>query len=529
MHSFSVSKSISATGTSTITFQNSQSGTADGQRPQGSLMGLSTTAHTPESSLIPATYHQQDELGLLSEPSTTQLTPFEALATHQTATFEDHHQEQSASSLSLSNEPSRSQRSSQPVEDVALIVRKEQYPDPTDKWIVMTGDKERPFQCGYEGCGRKYIRKVSLQTHFVTHTGDSKLRCYLGECTGTVIYRNTRALTRHIHSHHSFERMFKCIICHKRFRFQHNLKHHRDHVHFKKSKSSSAASTSTMTSGASQPESAAGQRQQGSYLGLSTSVHTPESTHILASYPQDELRFLSADDLRFLSDIDISEISIPHIDPFEALATQQIITFEDQDQVQKQPDEFPLPFDELLQPVDDVDPMAKEDPDEVSLSILPSLNVHIRQVLSGIAPEAVATGIAGVPNLPSDQYQAKQSPDLINTNKWIIVDKSQKRAYKCGYQGCDKSYLTRPHLKRHFVKHTGTSKFKCPHPKCVRNKYFGDSTLLKRHIASKHALEKPFQCDRCNKRFTRKEGLKHHREHVHYPENEQKSPKRKKK
>ena len=542
MDSFSVSKSISAisasttTSTSTTTSQNSQPGTANGQRPRGSFMSLSTTAHTPESSLIPATYHQQDELGLSSEIGSTQINPFEALATHQTATFDDHHQEQSASSLSLSNGPSRSQRSSQPVEDVAPIVREEQSPDPTGKWIMMSGSKKRPFQCGYKGCGRKYIRKVSLQTHFVTHTGDSKLRCYLGECTGTVIYRNTRALTRHIHSHHSFERMFKCKICHKRFRFQHNLKSHRDHVHFKKSKSSSAASTtytastSTMTSGSSQPESAAGQqRQQGSYVGLSTTVHTPESRHIPASYPQDELRFLSADDLRFLSDIDVSEISTPHIDPFEALATQQIITFEDQDQVQKQPNEFPLPFDELLQPVDDVDPMAKEDPDEASLSILPSLNVHIRQILSGIVPEAVATGIAGVPNLPSDQYQAKQNPDPINTNEWIIVDKSQERAYKCGYQGCDKSYFCKPHLKRHFVKHTGTSKFKCPHPKCVRNKYFGDSTLLKRHIASKHALEKPFQCDRCNKRFTRKEGLKYHREHVHSPENEQKSPKRKKK
>ena len=198
MHSFSVSKSISATGTSTITPQNSQSDTADGQRPRGPLMGLSTTAHTPESSLIPATYHQQDELGLLSEPGTTQITPFEALATHQSTTFDDHHQEQSASSLSLSNEPSRSQRSSQPVEDVAPIVRKEQYPDPTDKWIVMTGDKERPFQCGYEGCGRKYIRKVSLQTHFVTHTGDSKLRCYLGECTGTAGQKHEQFLIEYL-------------------------------------------------------------------------------------------------------------------------------------------------------------------------------------------------------------------------------------------------------------------------------------------------------------------------------------------
>ena len=171
--------------------------------------------------------------------------------------------------------------------------------------------------------------------------------------------------------------------------------------------------------------------------------------------------------------------------------------------------------------------MAKEDNDEVSLSNLPSMNDHIRQALSGILPEAVTTGIAGGPNLPNDQYPEEQSPD--STDKWIIVDNSQERPYKCGYGGCDKSYYWRIHLKRHFVKHTGTSKFKCPHPECVGNKYFGDSTLLKRHITSKHTFEKPFQCYSCNKRFTRKESLKHHKERMHSSENEQKPPKRKKK
>ena len=549
MHSFSVSKSISAsstttTSTSTTTSQDSQPDTADGQRPRSSFMGLSTTAHTSASALTPATYHQQDEPGLLSEIGTTQIAPFEVLATHQAATFDDRDQGQSASSLSHSSEPSRSQRSSQPVDNVAPIVREEQSPDPTDKWIMMSGDIQKPFKCGHRGCRKRYARKEDLQTHFVTHTGDSKLRCYLGKCAGKVIYPSIRMLTRHIHVHHTFERPFGCEICDRRFRRAEHLKYHREHVHSLKAKkkapkpqsifkSSSAtitthtASTSTNTSGVSQPELAAGQRQQGSYVGISTTIDTPKSMHMPASYPQDELRFLSDDDLRFLSDIDVSEISAPHINPFEALVTHQTITFEDQNLVQEQPDEFPLPFDELLQPVDDVDPMTKEDPDKVSLSILPSLNSHIRQALSGIVPEAKTTEIVGVPNLPSDQYQAEQNP--APTDTWIIVDKSQGRPYQCGYPGCDKSYLKRSHLTAHLVKHTGTSKFKCPHPECVGNEYFGDSTLLKRHIASKHTLEKPFQCDRCNKRFMRKENLKYHSEHLHSPENEQKPPKRKKK
>ena len=486
MRSFSVSESISATSTSaatttntsTTSSQDSQFGTADGQRPRRSSMDLSITIHTPEPSLIPTTYHQQDELGLLSKLGTTQINPFEALATYITATFDDCDQGQSASSLSLFSEPSRSQRSSQPVEDLAPIVRKEPSTDPTDKWIVMGDDKKRPFQCGYKCCGRKYSKKEYLQTHFVTHIGDSKLRCYLGECAGIVIYPDTRRLTQHIHAHHSFERMFECKICHKRFRLQHHLKYHREHVHSPKkekkspkpqsvSKSSSAAtatitttSTSKMTSGVSQSKLAAGQRQKGAFVDLSKTLHTPESAHIPATDQHfSELRLLAA-------------VSTSQIKPFEARASHQTVTFEN---------------------------------------------------------EAVMIGIAGVPNLPSDQYQAEQSPDPTDTNNWFIVDKSQERPYRCGYPGCDNTYTRGHHLRRHLVKHTGTSKFKCPHPECVGNEYFGESALLKRHIASKHALDKPFPCDRCNKQFMRKESLKSHTERVHSPENEQQSPIRKKK
>ena len=482
MHSFSVSKSPSATSAGTTTSEDSQPGTKDEQRPQSAFVGLSTTIHTPESAVIPATYIQQDELGLLSEIGTTQIGSFEVLA--QAATFDDRNQGQSANSLSLPGEPSRSQRSSQPVDDVVPIVREEPSPDPTDKWVIMSGGKKRTFKCGYEGCGRTYGKKASLQTHFVTHIGDSKLRCHLGDCAGIFIYPNTQALTRHIHAKHTFEKPFGCKICNRRFRRPDHLKHHMEHVlhspeaekklpkpqSISESSSitattniASTASTSTMTSGASQSGSAAGQHQQGSFVDLSKTVRTPESTQI----PEADQQYSG---LRLLVDASISQIN-----PFEALATHQTVTSDD---------------------------------------------------------EAVTTGIAEVPNLPSDQNQAEQSPDPTNTNKWIIVDESQKKPYRCGYPGgCDKIYLTKRSLIRHFVKHTGKSKFKCPHPKCVGNEYFGDGGMLKRHIASKHSLEKPFQCDRCNKRYRRKDSLKRHsREHVHSPKKkEQKLLKRKKK
>ena len=562
MYSFSVSKSISATSTSTTNSQDSQPGTADGQRPRGSFMDLSTTAHTPESALILATYHQQDGMRLLSEIGTTQIGSFVTLATYTTATFDHRAQGQSASSLSLSNEPSRSQRSLQPVEDVTPIVREELSTDPTDKWIVMSGNKKRPFQCGYKGCGRKYSKKASLQTHFITHAGDSKLTCYLGKCAGTVIYSDTRALTRHIHVHHSFEKLFGCELCDRRFRRQHHLKYHMEHVHLTKSKkkspkqqsvseSSSAtttthtASTSTMTSGNSQPESAAGQRQQGSFTDP-TPIHTPESTHV----PLAEQAFAG---LRLLA-----EASASQVDPFEALAAHRTVTFDNDHQ--KQPDNSSSQsggslaiIDESSQPIVDTVPTVREAPLEIIVSglptkdvadtkirtmttiaeqeIWPSIDDHHQRALPDIAFGTVpSAGTAGDPNLPSDQPLAEPSPDP--TDEWIIVDKSQTRSYICGYLGCDMSYLKRQHLIRHLITHTGTSGFRCPHPKCfgkgVGKEYFRDSSTLRRHMVI-HSSEKPFRCERCDKRFKRKDILKCHCENLHSPEKEKKSPKRKKK
>ena len=74
--------SSTATSTSYTASRVSQPEPATEQRQQGSFVGLSTTSHTPESALIPATYHQQDGLGLLSEIDITQIAPFEALVTY---------------------------------------------------------------------------------------------------------------------------------------------------------------------------------------------------------------------------------------------------------------------------------------------------------------------------------------------------------------------------------------------------------------------------------------------------------------
>ena len=347
MHSPHDSKSTStaiATSTSTITTvtvsEVSQPESAAEQRQQGYFIGFLTTAHTLAGlTQIPSTYYQQDELRFLSDASVSNISasqtdPLEAHTTH-TVTFGDDHQGRSARSLSLFNEPARSQKSSQQVDDIVPIVREEQSPDRTDKLIMNSGDETMPLQCGYEGCGKKYIRKAKLQEHIVKHFNDSKLRCYAGDCTGTVKFRDKRALTRHIRVRHTFEKPYQCEICKKWYRRIDYLKFRKEHVHSPKkkkkspkkqsvSKSSSATSTSTITSGNFQPE----------------------STQI----PEADQQFSG---LRLLA-----EVSTSQINPFEALATHQTVSFED---------------------------------------------------------EQVTTGIARDPNLPSDQHLAKQSPDPIDT------------------------------------------------------------------------------------------------------------------
>ena len=244
------------------------------QRQQASFVGISTSVHTPASTYAPADYQQHEGLRLLAEVSTSQVDPFDALATHQTNIFDDkdEDQEQPDESSLPSDEPS------QPVEGKDTATRTttsiphheilpsigdhfrralsgtvpeafltalteeprlvsgasitDQKHTPTNKWFILTDDKDKPFKCGYEGCDKRYTRKDSLRVHFVKHTGSHyRFRCYFGDCNGTIGYRDNQELTRHIHVHHTFERPYTCENCGMRFRRSDHLRIHRIRLH----------------------------------------------------------------------------------------------------------------------------------------------------------------------------------------------------------------------------------------------------------------------------------------------------------
>ena len=303
---------------------------------------------------------------------------------------------------------------------------------------------------------------------------------------------------------------------------------------FSFSELSSAAITNTTISGNSHLGTAAGQQPRASFVGLPTTTHMPESTLIPATYNQQyEQRPLF--DTRLMSDINTSQV-----DPFELLATYQTVTCEDLGQKQEQSDEFTLPFDELLQPVDDFDPMPSEDPDEVRLSILPnnlddkirirttisiprhkilpSINDHFRQSLSGIMPEAVLVGITGDPKLPSSQHQAYQWPD--SNDLRIMWSGDKTIPFKCAYESCGRKYTNKSALQRHLSTHTDDVHLRCSLGNCAGIVRYPDKQALFRHIRAKHTFERSHQCEFCEKRFRRMDVLQYHRIHVHCVENE---------
>ena len=125
---------------------------------------------------------------------------------------------------------------------------------------------------------------------------------------------------------------------------------------------------SVTASGMSQSELVAGQRQQGSFTGLSITVHTPESRHI----PAAEQTFAG---LRLLA-----EVSASQIEPFQALATHQSVTFDDNDQelsdnTSSQSSRSLAIIGELSQPILDAAPNVKKAPFEIIFSTLSAKDV----------------------------------------------------------------------------------------------------------------------------------------------------------
>ena len=238
---------------------------------------------------------------------------------------------------------------------------------------------------------------------------------------------------------------------------------------------STAAITSVSVCGGSQPESAINQHQQGTFVGLSTTVHTPEVRQIPAAE-----RYAG---LRLLAEISTSQLQI---NPFEALATYQTVSLHDD--AQEQSASSLSLSDEPSPAADDANPiMAVEEP----------------------KPRSV-------------QNVADQNAD--STDKWITYSGDETKPFKCGYEGCGRTYSRKHTLRRHFVTHIGDSQFRCYAEDCTGAIRYCDSQALARHIHREHTIKRPFTCEICSNQFVHVDHLFTHRRNVHSVKDEQKQP-----
>ena len=86
--------------------------------------------------------------------------------------------------------------------------------------------------------------------------------------------------------------------------------------------------------------------------------------------------------------------------------------------------------------------------------------------------------------------------------------KTHENLFKCEYPGCEKQFLDKLNLKKHYKFHFPSKKIHfCPYPGC--NKSFTASYNLTIHYRI-HKGDRPYECEKCGQKFYDRANYKYH-------------------
>ena len=96
-----------------------------------------------------------------------------------------------------------------------------------DEYLLRTDSLDRPYQCGYPGCGKMFLSTGHLRSHIFQHTLVSDYRCTYPECGPDAYFSNSGELRRHISRVHlQKKRELICEVCHRRLGSSKAMKAH---------------------------------------------------------------------------------------------------------------------------------------------------------------------------------------------------------------------------------------------------------------------------------------------------------------